>query len=46
MIRIIPQAVRKQTPFIQLNEKAPASKALNRMTEKYCQGQFDTNTLI
>jgi len=39
--QIIPQAVRKQIPFIQLNEKAPASKALNGMTEKYCQGQFD-----
>ncbi|MCQ6274113.1 MinD/ParA family protein [Bacillus sp. V3B] len=39
--QIISQAVRKQIPFIQLNEKAPASKALSDMTEKYCQGQFD-----
>jgi flagellar biosynthesis protein FlhG len=37
----ISQAVRKQIPFIQLNEKAPASKALHNITEKYCQGQFD-----
>ena len=34
--QIIPQAVRKQTPFVQLNEKAPASKALKRIAEVYC----------
>ena len=34
--QIIPQAVRKQTPFVQLNERAPASKALKRITEVYC----------
>ena len=34
--QIIPQAVRKQTPFVQLNERAPASKALKRLTEVYC----------
>ena len=34
--QIIPQAVRKQTPFLQLNERAPASKALKRLTEVYC----------
>jgi flagellar biosynthesis protein FlhG len=39
--QIIPQAVRKQIPFIQLNEKAPASRALSSITEKYCQGKFD-----
>jgi len=38
---IIPQAVKKQTPFIQLNEKAPASKALVSMAEKYCQQEFE-----
>ena len=34
--QIIPQAVRKQTPFVQLNERSPASKALKRLTEVYC----------
>ncbi|WP_394232512.1 MinD/ParA family protein [Niallia oryzisoli] len=38
---IIPQAVKKQTPFIQLNEKAPASMALFSMVEKYRQQEFD-----
>jgi flagellar biosynthesis protein FlhG len=35
--QIVSQAVRKQTPFVQLNEKANASKALIRLTEMYCQ---------
>ena len=35
--QIVSQAVRKQTPFVQLNEKASASKALIRLTEMYCQ---------
>jgi flagellar biosynthesis protein FlhG len=34
--QIVPHAVRKQTPFVQLNERAPASKALKRLTEAYC----------
>ena len=34
--QIIPHAVRKQTPFVQLNERAPASKALKRLTEAFC----------
>jgi flagellar biosynthesis protein FlhG len=39
--QIISQAVRKQTPFIELNEKAPASKALSKITEMYCQWDFN-----
>src|SRR4051812_30295195 len=35
--QIVSQAVRKQMPFVQLNEKANASKALIRLTEMYCQ---------
>ncbi|WP_071395321.1 MinD/ParA family protein [Bacillus tuaregi] len=36
----IPQAVKRQTPFTQFNEKAPASKALFSMVEKYCLQDF------
>jgi flagellar biosynthesis protein FlhG len=39
--KTIPQAVRKQIPFTQLNGKAPASKALNVLTDKYCQRELE-----
>lgn len=37
----ISKAVRRQTPFIQLNEKSPASKAIIEITEKFCQREFN-----
>ncbi|MFO1445926.1 MinD/ParA family protein [Bacillus sp. Bva_UNVM-123] len=39
--RIIQQAVRKQIPFVLFNEKAPASKAIADITERYEQRQFN-----
>lgn len=38
---IIPQSVIQQTPFIQVSEKASASKALNRLVENYCEQAFE-----
>ncbi|WP_428908646.1 MinD/ParA family protein [Niallia sp. Krafla_26] len=32
----IPQAVKRQTPFILFNNRAPASKAIIKITETYC----------
>lgn len=41
---IVSEAVIKQTPFIQLNEKTPASKGLYLIRDKYCQRDFSSST--
>lgn len=33
----IPKAVKRQTPFFEWNDRTPASKALSKITERYCQ---------
>lgn len=38
------QAVIKQVPFIQLNDKTSVSKEMYRITDQYCQRKFSTNT--
>ena len=43
--RVIQQAVRMQTPFILYNEKAPASKAVLEITERYEQRHFNHEPL-
>ena len=36
----IPKAVRKQTPFIQYNEKSPSARALSEIAEKFCHREY------
>lgn len=37
---VIAHAVKSQVPFIQLNAKAPSSRAMALVTERYCQREF------
>jgi flagellar biosynthesis protein FlhG len=39
--KVIQQAVKRQTPFIHFNGKAPASKSLKNIADQYCQQNFE-----
>jgi flagellar biosynthesis protein FlhG len=36
----IPNAVKRQIPFIHYDAKAPSSRALTELTERFCQQEF------